>query len=80
MTTRKQAATDTIADLERKVGELAVTRAGLVEIVRVLTEQKDTAQVDRDTVYAELAQAIIDRDNARAELAAADAQLDELRS
>ena len=80
MTTRKQAATDTIADLERKVGELAVTRAGLVEIIRVLTEQKDTAQVDRDTVYAELAQAIIDRDNARAELAAADAQLDELRS
>jgi len=80
MTTRKQAATDTIADLERKVGELAVPRAGLVEIVRVLTEQKDTAQVDRDTVYAELAQAIIDRDNARAELAAADAQLDELRS
>jgi hypothetical protein len=80
MTTRKQAAADTVADLERKVGELAVTRAGLVEIVRVLTEQKDTAQVDRDTVYAELAQAIIDRDNARAELAAADAQLDELRS
>ena len=70
----------TVADVQRQINELIIQRAGLVEVLRILDQQKATAVKQRDEVLIEVTQAIMDRDNARAELAAAQVQTTTLKT